>query len=88
MLTCKEVSRAIAAGELTTASWRQRLTVRFHLLMCQACRLYAAQIRSLGGAVRNVAAEQASDSDSRERLRESILNRIPVGEEDATESDR
>ena len=88
MLTCQEVSRAIASDELATASWRQRLTIRFHLFMCQACRLYAAQIRSLGGAVRSVVSEQASDSDSRERLRESILDRIPTGEKDATESDR
>lgn len=76
MLTCKEVSKTIAADELTTAGWRQRLSVRFHLFMCRHCRRYAAQIKSLGAGVRGILDKEIQDSASRHRLRESILDRI------------
>lgn len=76
MLTCKEVARTIAADELAAADWRRRLSVRFHLFICRHCRRYAAQIRTLGAGVRHVLDDEIPDAASRERLRQSILERI------------
>ena len=45
MLTCKDVATAIGQDEWRTASWRRRLALRVHLLMCRHCCRYAAQIR-------------------------------------------
>ena len=46
MLTCKDVATAIGRDEWRAASWRRRLALRLHLLMCSHCRRYAAQIRA------------------------------------------
>ena len=77
MLSCKEVSRSIAADELAAAGWRRRLAVQTHLLMCRHCRRYSRQIKALGAAVRDLFSEQRPEAGERERLRESILRRIP-----------
>jgi anti-sigma factor ChrR (cupin superfamily) len=47
MLTCRQLvkeSDQLLAGEL---SWRRRLSIKFHLLMCRHCRRYIAQLRLL-----------------------------------------
>jgi hypothetical protein len=77
MLKCKEVTRAIAGDELATADWRRRLSVRLHLLVCRHCRRYARQLRIIGEAARHVFGSTTPDSPSRQRLRRSILDRIP-----------
>jgi len=79
MPTCKEVSRSIAADELSTAGWRQRLSTQIHLLMCRHCRRYSRQLRAIGEAARNLLSDTPQDPGSRERLRSSILDQIPSG---------
>lgn len=54
MLSCKELTRMIAADELAEAGFWQRLKARLHLLMCRHCRRYQAQIRALGRATREM----------------------------------
>jgi len=51
MLSCNEVSRAVA-GDLQREPWRRRLGVRLHLLMCDHCRRFAAEMNALNRAVR------------------------------------
>ncbi len=75
MLTCKDVAKAIGQDELLTASWRRRLALRVHLLMCRHCRRYAAQIRAIGTAARRLFREQGEDPKALERLQERILSR-------------
>jgi hypothetical protein len=82
MLTCKEVSRTIASDELATAGWRRRLSVRLHLLMCLHCRRYSRQMREIGTAARRIFGEERPDPDSQDRLRSSILSRIPPSGKD------
>ncbi len=82
MPTCKEVSRVIATDELATAGWRQRLSVKLHLLMCRHCRNYARQIQEIGEATRRLFGAHLQDDTSREDLRNSILDRIPRAEKD------
>ncbi len=75
MLTCKDVAKAIGQDEWRTASWRRRLALRVHLLMCRHCRRYAAQIRVIGTAARSLFREQGEDPKALERLQERILSR-------------
>lgn len=86
MPRCKEVSRSIAADELSTAGWSQRLSTKLHLLMCRHCRRYARQLRVIGEAARQVFSDTSPDSAARERLRSSILDRIPPDTENNSES--
>lgn len=50
MLTCNEVSRMVA-GDLRGEPWRRRLGVRLHLLMCDHCRRFTAEMAALNRAV-------------------------------------
>ncbi len=75
MLTCKDVAKAIGQDEWRTASWRRRLALRAHLLMCRHCRRYAAQIQAIGTAARSLFREQGEDPKALERLQERILSR-------------
>jgi hypothetical protein len=72
MLTCKEVSTAIASEDLARLSWRGRLGIRLHLLMCRHCRRYAAQLAAIGNAVRRL----YRDEPPTKALEESILNSV------------
>lgn len=85
MLTCREVSRSIAADEIETAGWRRRLPIELHLLICRHCRSYARQLEGLGRAARSLIERSPLTPDSKERLRRSILGRIPPA--DSADSD-
>lgn len=73
MPTCREVARAIATDELATAAWPRRLALRVHLLGCRHCRRYAAQIRAIGRAARDLFHPRETDPQRLERLEEKIL---------------
>ncbi len=79
MLTCREVTRAIATDELSEAGIGRRLAVRLHLFMCRDCRRYAAQIRAIGEAARGLFG-QTTDSGSLEDLKARILSQAPKGD--------
>ena len=76
MPTCREAAEMVARDELRRASWRQRLAVRLHLVMCPPCRRYAAQIRALGATVRELLSRQQPDRDTLQRMEQRILRRI------------
>lgn len=83
MLTCREVSRALATKELKGANLWRRFRIRLHLLKCRHCRLYAAQIRAIDEAARQLFLESA-DREEFVRLRDAIFRR-PADDEDGTE---
>ncbi len=81
MLNCKDVTRKIASDEFREAGWRERLVVRFHLFMCRHCRRYAAQLRAIGAAARDLCRPRSQDPSTLERLERQILARSrPVAE--------
>ncbi len=86
MLNCKEVTRKLASCEWEEASWGQRLAIRFHLVMCRHCRRYAAQLRAIRDAARNLWGPGSEDSDTLDRLEGQILGRLPESPEDSMES--
>ena len=75
MTKCKEVSRKIAGGEYTEASWRERFSIRFHLLLCRFCRRYAAQLQVIGAVARDLNGPQSDDASRLKQLELQILER-------------
>ena len=82
MVSCKELTRKIASDEFADAGWKERLAIRLHLLGCQHCRGYAAQLRAIGAAARNILGRRSQDPSALERLERQILERSPGGPKD------
>ncbi len=76
MPTCRELARMVASDELRRASWRRRLGMRLHFMKCPPCRRYAAQIRALGAAMRNLLSRQQADRETLDRMEAMILGQI------------
>lgn len=47
MLNCKETTRLISEGLDRRLLFWQRFNLRFHVLLCGACRTYKKQVESL-----------------------------------------
>ncbi len=56
MLTCRETSLLISQGCERRLSWRERLSLRLHLLFCDACQRFATHMRWLQVALRRLSA--------------------------------
>lgn len=52
MKTCKEAHRLVIERQDRLLSLRERIALRLHLILCGACRRFAAQIVFLRQAVR------------------------------------
>ena len=82
MLSCKDMARLAARDELSESRWRGRLAARLHLLMCQHCRRYAAQLRMIGQAARSLTSARSDEEEEREtirRLEQGLLDRFRHG---------
>jgi hypothetical protein len=53
MLTCKEASELVSQSYERRLSWRQRLGLRLHLMICDGCTQFARQLRFLRAAARS-----------------------------------
>jgi anti-sigma factor ChrR (cupin superfamily) len=73
MPSCREVSTAVASGDLSRRPWGERLMMRLHLMMCRHCRRYAAQLAAIGAAARRVLKGEPPPSEA---LEQSILDSI------------
>jgi len=79
MISCQELSTAIASDKLEGAGWRQRLGIRFHLMICKHCRCYARQMKALGGVMRRLAGK---DERACQDLEQKIIDRCCKGPPD------
>jgi len=52
MKSCREVHRLVIEGQDRKLGFTERLAVRAHLLLCTACRRFAAQMALLREAFR------------------------------------
>jgi predicted anti-sigma-YlaC factor YlaD len=75
MLTCKEVSELVSQSLDRKLSLRERLGVRVHLLVCNACDRFAAQMRFLRAAARRFR-ELPPEDDTGVRLSDAARGRI------------
>lgn len=76
MLTCKDLTTAVASDDLQRRSWRERLGIRLHLMLCRHCRRYVAQLAAIGNAARRLYRPKPPSTDSLERsILESLRKR-------------
>ncbi len=54
MLTCKQASQIISQSLDNPLSWSDRMKLKFHLLICNACNRFNQQMRLLNIAVKQV----------------------------------
>lgn len=72
MLTCKEVTMMISSDSLERSTWRERMGVRLHLMMCRHCSRYAAQLRAIAREAKRIYSELPKVTE----LEQSILKTL------------
>lgn len=72
MLSCKDFNERSSAWLADELSWRERLSMRMHWLMCHHCRRWLRQLRALILGVRHMHGEADDQEVARvlERIRE------------------
>jgi len=90
MLNCRQATRLISQSLDAKLPWHRRLQMKVHLLYCVWCRRYAAQLKFLRKATRELppealdAAPQKLSSEEKEqmnsRLQESVKKLPPSPE--------
>ena len=76
MMMCREAARLITVSYQRPLAWREQMSLRMHLAMCDACRNFKKQMNLLTDAVRRFALQgdetfkqlQLAD-DARHRIR-------------------
>ncbi len=66
--TCKEVSALLIAREDRHLAWQDRLALRVHMAMCQACPKFERQVLTMRNAMnqwRNYVGDESSADESR-----------------------
>lgn len=76
MMTCKTVAEQVSSLGFEELSWHRRLSIRLHLLMCSACRLYLRQIRRIRSLAHTSYTEQTLSPAELERLEREILSEL------------
>lgn len=66
MLRCRDVTEIVGTDAIHSASWRTRLQVRAHLLMCRHCRAYVRGLRRVAELAREVIAPAPPPPDPRD----------------------
>ena len=52
MMMCREAARLISASYQRPLRWRERMSLRMHLVICDACRNFKKQMNLLTDAAR------------------------------------
>lgn len=74
MLSCKETSLLVSESFDRRLSWRERIALRMHLLVCGACRTFANQMAFLRTAARRFG--RGADAPESLRLSPGARERI------------
>jgi hypothetical protein len=77
MLRCNEVTRLCASEDVRDASWRTRIAVRLHLMMCRHCRRYVRELSRIGAAARALVRDEAEEAERNEDLIRRVLPESP-----------
>jgi hypothetical protein len=82
MLTCKETALLVSQSYDRRLSWRERLGVRLHLVVCDACTHFRRQMDFLRRAISRFAQEREEiemevklSSRARERITRELEQR-------------
>ena len=78
MLTCKQASRIISQSLDNPLSWSDRMKLKFHLFICDACTQFNKQMRLIKNAVLRIKFETENDDaihlslDAKARINKAI----------------
>jgi hypothetical protein len=79
MLSCRDVSQLVSESLDRKLSFRQRMQVRLHLLMCRLCSRFRRQTLFLRDAGRRLAVEETDDTlspEARERIKQLLKSDV------------
>ncbi len=62
MLTCKQASQLISQSLDEPLSWSDRMKLKFHLFICNACTRFNQQLRLIKNAVLRIKSETENDA--------------------------
>lgn len=74
MLDCKHASHLISQSQDVRLTWQQRVGLKFHLMLCDACTQFSRQMGMLREAVRQVG--QKIENDEALTLSQNARDRI------------
>ncbi|MDI1361863.1 zf-HC2 domain-containing protein [Methylotenera sp.] len=78
MLTCKQASQIISQSLDNPLSWSDRIKLKFHLFICNACTRFNQQLRLIKSAVQRMKLETENDDtiqltvDAKARINQAI----------------
>ena len=78
MLTCKQASQIISQSLDNPLSWSDRMRLKFHLFICDACTHFNKQLRLIKNAVQRMKLETENDAsiqltvDAKARINQAI----------------
>ena len=78
MLSCKQASRLISQSLDRPLSWRERFSLRLHLVLCDMCTQFRHHLHTMRMAVRQLTRRIEQDEslvlpqEARSRIAESI----------------
>lgn len=82
MLTCKQASQLISQSLDRPLSWSDRMQLRFHLFICDACTRFNRQLNQLRAAVQRIRHDTENDGsiqlplDAKARISSEINNAV------------
>lgn len=82
MLTCKQASKIISRSLDMPLSWSDRMKLKFHLFICDACSRFNRQLHQLCLAINRVT--QLTENDSSIKLPVDAKIRISATAESKT----
>ncbi len=76
MRTCKEVAARLSQGLEEPIPMGERMTLRFHMMMCKYCARYFDQIRALRELAKGFEATEMPPQGENQRLSSEARERI------------
>jgi hypothetical protein len=80
MLSCKKATELIEKRTLVRLSFKEKVQLRMHKSMCDACTTYEKQSKKIDGLLYKHISDASIDNTStlkNEALKEKIINNIP-----------
>lgn len=74
MLSCKQASQLLSQSLDRRLSWRERMGLQLHLMVCDVCQRFGKQLTLIRSAVRQMV--WASEQDEQVRLPDAAKGRI------------
>lgn len=75
MLTCKDISKLISESFDRELPLRERMGIKFHLMMCSLCRTYNRQMLALRNSLHRLSdavPPEHLSPEARERIKKSL----------------